>query len=404
MKLFKNIFLRGLYVLLQLIFIKVIIFFLSPDDLGLYYLYMTAVMFIQVLYYTPSLINYQREYSKTKINAYNFLSSNFNSQLLVTAVFVVLSILIFELGNSMHFEFLNDISYTGILIFILYSYFQNAYNFINTYYSLKGEASKYYLLSVLEILIRVFCICFVGALYHLTPEILGSTLCVSIILTYLLLNFEDNLNFKAFKPHLNGEFRLSSALTFNSKEKHLRFGTVLYFLQNNIYRLVLLKSSDISYFGIAMSIISLGQQLISQVINVIHNSYLPEIIDARYFRRNILIVLVGFILFISLIYYFLYPELIPILFNASFVPFYYFLFVALVYEFFNYWSGLHSLSVINVTHRYSISMLVSFSAIICLTYVLYFSFKPEYLALILFTISPILTLLSLQLFANDKSD
>ena len=402
--LFKNIFLRSLYILLQLIFIKVIIFFLSPDDLGLYYLYMTAVMFYQVLYFTPSLINYQREYIKTKIGAYNFLSINFNSQFLVLIVFAVLSILIFGLVNSMHFEFLNDISFSGILIFVLYSYFQNTYNFINAYYSLKGEASKYYLLSVLEFLVRVLCICIVGFLYQLTPEILGAILSISIILIYLVLNFEDNLSFKVFKPHFRSEFHLSSELAIFSAEKHLRFGTVLYFLQNNIYRLVLIKSSDLSYFGMAMSIISLGQQLISQVINVIHNSYLPKIIDSRYFRRNILIVLVGFILLISLGYYVFYPELISILFDVSFVPFYYFFFVALIYEFFNYWTGLHSLSVININNRYSISILISFSAIIGLTYIFYYSFKPESLALILFTVSPIVTLLSFKLLTNDKAD
>ena len=144
-----------------------------------------------------------------------------------------------------------------------------------------------------------------------------------------------------------------------------------------------------------MSVIAIGQQGMSQIINVIHNTYLPKILESKAFRIKAFSFLIFLVVIFSAVFYFSHSVIIELFLDSSFDFVWYVFFGALVYELSNYLLAVFTLIIPKINSLYYYALSLSFCLILICAILLSRIVDIELLALGLLTCSPLVSLIFL---------
>jgi O-antigen/teichoic acid export membrane protein len=383
------LFLRFVYVVLQLIFVKILTKGLSQSELGFYYFHLAVTIIYQVVFFTPFIINYQRRFLTINKN-YNVIQYLRNHYLVIIIYFI----LFFLISLILTFK----LSVFNLFLFCIYSFLIFKSTIVNTYFSLQNKTNLVYVISISELLLRNTFLYLYSNYLNLSVLIIIIVLINSI--TYYIyskifiksdkfIHLNNNLKIQIFKSFLL--FKCNINLIFSGSSNYI---------QNNLYKWILAFYEKFSLLGSISSVMGIGQQLETNLLNILHNTFLLRIINDRKFRNKFYFFIVMFTMLICGIIYLLMDVIILFFLNESFLPYSSFLFVAIIYELFNYILGNFSLIVV-LDKKYFLNNLLGLIFSIVLYFIVsYFSELDIKTILYIFLLPTIFNLLLFFINSN----
>jgi hypothetical protein len=354
-KVTKLLILRFLFILLQLLFIKLLTKGLDQIQLGFYYFHLAITLCYQVIFYTPFIINYQRNFLNInrQFNVVQYLNKNIVLILFYLIIFFFASLFL-----------IHKLTLINIFIFCIYSFLIFRSTIINTYFALIEKTSLVYSISITELIFRNALLYFFISKLNLTKVII-----IIILVNYLVYKFYSYVYIKSKKTitnYINYKVQIFRALFFLKYNFNLIFSTTSNYIQNNLFKWILAFHGKYSLLGSITSVMGLGQQLESNIINIVHNSYLIKIINEKKFRLKYYFLITIFTLCICIFLLYFKNSIIILFLNKNFLEYSDFIIIAVIYELLNYIIGNFSL-ISTLDKKYFFNNLFS----LCFTIFLY---------------------------------
>ena len=198
--------LRILFIVLQLLFIKILTKGLNQAELGFYYFHLAVTLFYQVIFFTPFIVNYQRKFISInkQYNVVQYLNSN---------SFIILFYLVFFFLISLFLVY--KLSILNILLFCIYSFLIFRSTIYNTYLALSNKTSLVYIISISELIFRNLILFILIKQLNLTTIIF-----IIIVVNYLIYTTYSKIYLKSVK--INNYYSSNFKLQF--------FKAILFFM------------------------------------------------------------------------------------------------------------------------------------------------------------------------------
>jgi hypothetical protein len=332
-KVTKLLILRFLFILLQLLFIKLLTKGLDQNQLGYYYFHLAITLCYQVIFYTPFIINYQRNFLNinSQFNVVQYLNKNTILILFYLTIFFFASLFL-----------IHKLTLINIFIFCIYSFLIFRSTIINTYFALIEKTALVYIISITELIFRNTLLFIFISKLNLTNVII-----IIIIVNYLVYKFYSFIYIKSINTitnYTNYKLQIFRSFYFLKYNFSLVFSASSNYIQNNLFKWILAYYGKFTLLGSITSVMGVGQQLETNLINIVHNAYLFKIINNKKFRLKYYFLLTTFTFFVC-IFLFYFKDLIVVFFlNKNFLNFSSFIIIAVIYEFLNYIIGNFSLT------------------------------------------------------------
>lgn len=331
----KSLFaLRFLIVLLQVLSLKLYTNYLSLNDIGLFYVFISLILLINSIFFNP--IDYFNQ-SKLllEIKLYKNINSliYINAKILIIYFFIILLILLINsIANYLSNIYLLMIL-TGVILFSLNSTLKNNLNILeNKYYFSKAILIE----SILKLIFFVFFLNF-------SNELNSNILILSWIIANLILFF---ILAKKISNYINiyikefNNFDIKEVLKFSIP---ISYSSIINWINSQSYILIYTYMGFIELIGIVTTLLNIGSSSSSPIASFYAQYNSPKLYksngDSLYKIINYALILGIFLIFI---YSILGNFIVHLLTNENFEKYWYLIIIGLLIEIINLINGFFS--------------------------------------------------------------
>jgi len=382
--------LRFIFILLQLVFIKLVTKGLDQHELGFYYFHLTIIFVYQVLFFTPFIINYQRKFFiiNVRYNVLQYLRLHYSVIVIYLLFFFISSLII-----------ISKLSSFNIFLFCIYSFLIFRSTIINTYFSFLNKTNLVYIISVSELLLRNLILFLFSNNLDL-KLLMIIIISVNVIVFYIFTFFYINTS-KCTLTKFVFKIQLFKAIILFKHNFNLIFSACSNYIQNNLYKWVLAFNGNFALLGSISPVMGIGQQIETNLLNITHNTFLSKIVSDRKFRIKYYLFLT-ILTFTICVFVFIFKDFIILLFlNEKFLSYSSFILLALIYELLNYIIGNYSL-IIPLDNRYFNNNILALIFSVILYFLIAFFSSFEKNTILYFFLLP--TIFNLILFKFNSSE
>jgi hypothetical protein len=322
-------FLKLMVLLLHLLYAKNLAKYLGNSELGLYYFHISITFIYQVCFFTPFSIQYQRDYlnGSNKRDAIDYLWSS-KPIIVIQSVSMILLSVVFAKPSSIQ----------NILVFGVYSVSLFIFSLVINYLNLSNKIIQAYVLALSDLTLRNSILYLLGESTTITIIVIANT-AINLALVLGLNQCLGKQHRSESTPKLSAWHNLIRSAQFSYANLGIIFSAGSNYVQNNLYKWILAYGNNFYLLGSVGSVMSIGSQIETNMINVLHNFYLNKISKDLTARRNFYAALTIITVGICTFLYYTSKTIITIALNASFVEYSGFVLIAVAYEFINYIIG-----------------------------------------------------------------